>query len=62
VSATDIINELPRLTEDELRLVRRRLLELAAQNEDIELCNQAAVDGAIMLDHMEDEDARRQSR
>ena len=34
--ATEIINELPKLTEAELRLVRQRLLELAAQNQDIE--------------------------
>jgi len=62
VSAIEIINELPRLTEAERRAVREKLSELAAQNEDIELCNQAALQGAIMLDRMEDEDARRQSR
>ena len=62
MSAIEIINELPRLTEAERRAVREKLSELAAQNEDIELCNQAALQGAIMLDRMEDEDARRQSR
>lgn len=62
MSATEIINELPRLTEAERRAIREKLSELAAQNEDIELCNQAALQGAIMLDRMEDEDARRQSR
>jgi hypothetical protein len=62
MSATEIINELPKLTEAELRLVRQRLLELAAQNQDIELCNQAALEGAMMLDRMEDDDARHQSR
>jgi len=51
-----------KLTEAELQLVRQRLLELAAQNQDIELCNQAALDGAMMLDRMEDDDARRQYR
>jgi hypothetical protein len=59
MSASDIINELPRLTEAERRAVREKLLELAAQNQDIELCNQAALEGAVMLDRMEDEDARR---
>ena len=54
MSATEIINELPKLTEAELRLVRQRLLELAAQNQDVELCNQAAADGAVMLDRMEE--------
>jgi hypothetical protein len=62
VSATEIINELPKLTQAEMRLVRQRLLELAAQNQDIELCDQTALDGAVMLDRMEDDDARRQSR
>ena len=62
MSATEIINELPRLTEADRRAIREKLSELAAKNEDIELCNQAALQGAIMLDRMEDEDARRQSR
>jgi len=62
MSATEIINELPRLTEAELRAVRQRLLELAAQNQDIALCDQSAADGAAMLDRMEEEDARRQRR
>jgi len=62
MSATEIINELPKLTEAELRSVRQRLLELAAQNEEIECCNQAAMDGAAMLDRMEEDDARRQRR
>jgi hypothetical protein len=62
VSAIEIINELSKLTEAELRLVRQRLLEIAAQNQDVELGNQAALDGAMMFDRMEDDDARRQSR
>ena len=62
MSAAEIINELPKLTEAELRLVRQRLVEIAAQNQDVELCNQAALDGAMMLERMEDDDAHRQSR
>ena len=62
MSATEIISELPKLTEGEPRSVRRRLLELAAQNQDIELCNQAALEGAAKLDRMEEDDARRQGR
>ncbi|MGH7970730.1 MAG: hypothetical protein ACREIC_18545 [Limisphaerales bacterium] len=62
MSATEIINELPKLSEAELRLVRQRLLELAVQNQDVELCNEAALDGAVMLDRMEDDDANRQPR
>jgi hypothetical protein len=62
MSAAQIISELPKLTESELRSVRRRLLELAAQNQEIELCDQAAMEGAALLDRMEEDDARRQGR
>lgn len=62
MSATEIINELPKLTEAELRSVRQRLLELAANHEDIVICDQAALDGAVMLDRMEEDDAHRQGR
>jgi len=62
MSATEIIQELPKLTEAERRAIREKLLEIAAQNEDVALCNQAALEGAMMLDRMEEEDARRQPR
>ena len=62
MSATEIINALPKLTEAERRAVRQKLSELAAQQEDIDLCNQTALEGALMLDRMEEEDARRQQR
>jgi hypothetical protein len=62
MSATEIINELPKLTESELRAVRQRMLELAAQNHDVACCDQAALDGATILDRMEEDDARRQRR
>jgi len=58
----EIINELPKLTEAELRSVRARLLELAALNEDVALCDQTAIEGAVMLDRMEEDDGRRQRR
>ncbi len=60
MSATEIINELPKLTESERRAVRRKLVELAAQDEDVALCNQTALEGALMLEHMEDDDVHRQ--
>jgi hypothetical protein len=62
VSATEIIKELPRLTEADRRHIREALLEIANQDQDIALCNHAALEGAMLLDRMEDEDARRQSR
>ena len=62
MSAADIIRELPNLTETDRRAIREVLLELANEDPDVALCNQAALEGAMMLDRMEDEDARRQSR
>ena len=62
MSATEIIHELPKLNETERRAVRQKLLELASENPDIEACNQAGVEGALILDRMEEEDARRQPR
>ncbi len=60
MSAIEIIIELPKLSEVERRAVREKLLELASEHEDIKLCNQAALEGAMMLDGMEDQNARRQ--
>ncbi len=53
VSAAEITNELPRLSEAEVSLVRKRLIELAAQTDDVPLCDQSALDGAMMLDRLE---------
>ena len=62
MSATEIIEELPKLNELERRAVRQKLLELAEQDEGVALCNQAALAGARMLDRLEEDDARHQSR
>jgi hypothetical protein len=61
VSASEIIRELPKLSEAERRAIREGLLEIANQDPDVALCNQSALDGALMLDRMENDDARRQS-
>jgi hypothetical protein len=58
MSAAQIIEELPKLSEPERRAVRQKLLELGAENRDVKLCNQSALEGAQMLDRMEEEDAR----
>ena len=62
MSVAEIIKELPSLTEGDRRAIRDRLLEIANQDPDIIVCNHSALEGAIMLDRMEDDDARRQSR
>ncbi len=58
MSATEIINELPKLTEAERRAVSRKLAELTEQDEDVALCNHAAQTMFQELDEQEDE-ARR---
>jgi hypothetical protein len=50
VSANEILSELPKLTEAERRAVRRKPSELAAENEGIALCGQAASEGAMEID------------
>jgi len=62
MSAAEIIRELPKLAELDRRAIREALLEIANANIEVALCNQAAAEGAMMLDRMEDDDARRQSR
>ena len=62
MSASEIIKELPKLSEAERRAIREGLLEIANQDPDVALCNQAALEGALMLDRMEDEDTRGHSR
>ena len=62
MSASEIIKELPNLSEAERRAIREGLLEIANQEPDVALCNQAALEGALMLDELEDDDARPQSR
>ena len=58
VSTTEIIQELPKLSPAERRTVRRVLSDLAAKEEDVQLCNQAATEAAMMFDRMEEEAAR----
>jgi hypothetical protein len=62
VGTAEIIRELPKLTEVERRTIRLKLVELAAENEEVRLCDQTAMEGAMLLDRLEEEDARRQPR
>ncbi len=61
MSARDIINELPRLSEVDRRAIRGKLLEIG-RDPDVALCDQSALEGAQLLDRMEEEDARHPSR
>jgi hypothetical protein len=62
MSAAEIINELPKLSDSERRTIRQVLLDIANQDEDVAICNQTALEGALMLDRLENEDAKRKSR
>ena len=59
MSAEQIIAELPNLNADELRAVRRKLIEVAEENEEVALCDAAALEGARMLDRLENENRGR---
>jgi hypothetical protein len=54
VSASEIIKELPKLSEAERRAVLKKLRELAVQDEDVRLCEQAAGEQAAELDRLEE--------
>jgi hypothetical protein len=50
----EILNALELLTQEERRLLCRRMLEFACEVEDINLCNQSALEGAKLLESIED--------
>ncbi len=54
MSASEIIKELPKLNEAERRAILDKLRELALQDEDIRLCEQAATEQAAKLDRSEE--------
>ena len=56
------MEQIPKLTEAERRAIRQVLLDLANPDPDVASCNESALEGAKMLDRMEDEDAQRRSR
>lgn len=59
MSVAQIIDELPTMTSADLRAVRRKLVELCEENEDIALCDATALEAAQSLDQMESEDRAR---
>jgi flagellar motility protein MotE (MotC chaperone) len=54
VSASEIIKELPKLSDAERRAVLNKLRELAKQDEDIRVCDATAEKQAAALDRLED--------
>ena len=55
----EIISALPKLARAQRREVRAKLLELALLHDDVKQCDAATVEGARLLDRVEDEDGRR---
>jgi hypothetical protein len=62
VSATEIISELPKLTHAERRTIAQRLFELESEVQILADCDRRANDNFLLLDEMEADDARHQSR
>ena len=59
MSVAEIITELPKLTPTDLRMVRRKLIELTEENGEVASCDASALEGAQMLDRLEAEDDAR---
>jgi hypothetical protein len=58
VSATEIIAELPKLNESERRAISRRILELAAEQEEMKLADDLLMAACREIDRREAEDAK----
>ena len=54
MSASEIIKELPKLSEAERRAVLDKLRELAVRDEDVRMCEQTADEQAAQLDRLEE--------
>ena len=54
---TEIIEALPQLALEDRRTIRRKLQELADQDDEgVRLCDETALAGALILDQLENED------
>ena len=61
VSASEIIKELPKLSEADRRAVLNKLRELASRGKDVQLCEQTADEQAAELDRLEESPANYQA-
>jgi hypothetical protein len=59
MSVTEIMQEIPRLSLLERRMLTNKLLEMEPGRETLEMCDQLAVETMQVLDRMEEEDGRR---
>ena len=62
MSATEILNELPKLKREERRAIARRVFELDEDREELDWAARAADQAFQLLDRSEDQDASTSSR
>ena len=59
MSVAEILQEIPRLSLPERRMLTNKLLELEPERGTMEMCDQLADEALQVLDRMEEDDARR---
>jgi hypothetical protein len=59
MSVAEIIQEIPRLSLPERRMLANKLLELEPGREALDLCDQLTGEALQTLDRMEEDDGRR---
>ncbi len=59
MSVAEIIQEIPRLSLAERRMLATKLLELEPDREAMALCDHMTDEALLVLDRMEDDDAHR---
>ena len=59
MSVAEIMQEIPRLSLPERRMLANKLLELEPDRETLERCDSLADEALQILDRMEESDARR---
>jgi hypothetical protein len=58
MSATEILEQLPKLTHEERRAISRRILELAAEGEEMKLMDDLLLAACKEIDRREADDAQ----
>lgn len=58
MSVAEIMQEIPRLSLSERRMLTNKLLELEPEREVMDMCDQLTDEALQVLDRMEDDDAR----
>jgi hypothetical protein len=62
MSVAEIMQEIPRLSLAERRMLATKLLELEPDHEAADMCDRLTIEALQILDRMEGDDARRAKR